>query len=233
MGIRTFCFKIIDKYKVFEIEHQTSSKLVNYFKSGTDDVTERNVLEIILISLNKYYHRFSNIKLNWPLNVEQMSAIKKNQSGTGSAPLESYRRGQGMWADSHIRIFLISVKSRNTNKMFPKYNNLKMVPVGMKWSEVAQSCPTLWDPMDCIAYQAPPSVGIRAPKRQAHSSTRLSDIWSGQSSACSLKMEKKKKKKKPFKRETQAQEWQLAQELLLYFLFSQLQGSIKGKLRKS
>ena len=44
MGIRTFCFKIIDKYKVFEIEHQTSSKLVNYFKSGTDDVTERNVL---------------------------------------------------------------------------------------------------------------------------------------------------------------------------------------------
>ena len=181
--------------------------------------------------MNKYYHRFSNIKLNWPLNVEQMSARKKKQSGTGSAPLESYRRGQGMWADSHIRIFLISVKSRNTNKMFPKYNNLKMVPVGMKWSEVAQSCPTLWDPMDCIAYQAPPSVGIRAPKRQAHSSTRLSDIWSGQSSACSLKMEKKKKK--PFKQETQAQEWQLAQELLLYFLFYQLQGSIKGKLRKS
>ena len=54
MGIRTFCFKIIDKYKVFEIEHQTSSKLVNYFKSRTDDVTERNGLEIILISLNKY-----------------------------------------------------------------------------------------------------------------------------------------------------------------------------------
>ena len=96
MGIRTFCFKIIDKYKVFKIEHQTSSKLVNYFKNRTDDVTERNVLEIILIPLNKYYHRFSNMQLNWPLNVEQMSARKKNQSGTGSAPLESYRRGQGM-----------------------------------------------------------------------------------------------------------------------------------------
>jgi len=77
MGIRTFCFKIIDKYKVFEIEHQTSSKLVNYFKSRTDDVTERNGLEIILISLNKYYHRFSNMQLNWPLNVEQMSARKR------------------------------------------------------------------------------------------------------------------------------------------------------------
>ena len=27
-------------------------------------------------------------------------------------------------------------------------------------SEVAQSCLTLWDPMDCIAYQTPPSVGF-------------------------------------------------------------------------
>ena len=27
-------------------------------------------------------------------------------------------------------------------------------------SEVAQSCPTLCDPMDCIAYQAPPSMGF-------------------------------------------------------------------------
>ena len=99
---------------------------------------------------------------------------KKNQSGTGSAPLESYRRGQGLWADSHIKIFLISIKAGNTKKkrrekMFPKYNNLKMV-----------------------------SVSIRAPKRQ--------------SSACSLKMGKK-----ILKQETQAQEWQLAQELLLYF----------------
>ena len=29
-----------------------------------------------------------------------------------------------------------------------------------KGSEVAQSCPTLCDPMDCIAYQAPPSTGF-------------------------------------------------------------------------
>ena len=43
-----------------------------------------------------------------------------------------------------------------------------------------------------VAYQAPPTWGIIAPKRQARSSTRPSDIWSGQSSACSLKMEKKK-----------------------------------------
>ena len=27
-------------------------------------------------------------------------------------------------------------------------------------SEVAQSCPTLWDPMDCVAYQASPSMGF-------------------------------------------------------------------------
>ena len=27
-------------------------------------------------------------------------------------------------------------------------------------SEVAQSCPTLWDPMDCSLYQAPPSMGF-------------------------------------------------------------------------
>ena len=27
-------------------------------------------------------------------------------------------------------------------------------------SEVAQLCPTLRDPMDCIAYQAPPSMGF-------------------------------------------------------------------------
>ena len=27
-------------------------------------------------------------------------------------------------------------------------------------SEVAQLCPTLCDPMDCIAYQAPPSMGF-------------------------------------------------------------------------
>ena len=27
-------------------------------------------------------------------------------------------------------------------------------------SEVAQSCPTLSDPMDCVAYQAPPSMGV-------------------------------------------------------------------------
>ena len=27
-------------------------------------------------------------------------------------------------------------------------------------SEVAQSCPTLSDPMDCGAFQAPPSVGF-------------------------------------------------------------------------
>lgn len=40
-------------------------------------------------------------------------------------------------------------------------------------------------------------------------------------------------KKKKIKQETQAQEWQLAQELLLYFLFSQLQDSVKGKLCKS
>ena len=27
-------------------------------------------------------------------------------------------------------------------------------------SEVAQSCPTLSDPMDCVAHQAPPSMGF-------------------------------------------------------------------------
>ena len=27
-------------------------------------------------------------------------------------------------------------------------------------SEVTQSCPTLWDPMDCAASQAPPSMGF-------------------------------------------------------------------------
>ena len=27
-------------------------------------------------------------------------------------------------------------------------------------SEVAQSCPTLYDPVDCIAHQAPPSIGF-------------------------------------------------------------------------
>ena len=27
-------------------------------------------------------------------------------------------------------------------------------------SEVAQSCPTLWDAMDCVAYQASPSMGF-------------------------------------------------------------------------
>ena len=118
--------------------------------------------------------------------------------------------------------------------MFPKHDNLKLVPVGMKWSEVkslnrVRFFATPWT----VPYQAPPSVGIRVPKRQACSSTRLSDIWSGQSSACSLKMEKKKQNKTKIKQETQAQEWQLAQELLLYFLFSQLQDSVKGKLCKS
>ena len=29
-----------------------------------------------------------------------------------------------------------------------------------KESEVAQSCPTLCDPMDCVAYQAPLSMGF-------------------------------------------------------------------------
>ena len=27
-------------------------------------------------------------------------------------------------------------------------------------SEVAQSCPTLCDPVDCVAHQAPPSMGF-------------------------------------------------------------------------
>ena len=40
--------------------------------------------------------------------------------------------------------------------------------VWKKESEVTQSCPTLCDPMDCIAYQAPPSMGF---SRQEH--------WSG------------------------------------------------------
>ena len=31
---------------------------------------------------------------------------------------------------------------------------------GESESEVAQSCPTLCDPMDCVAYQAPPSMGF-------------------------------------------------------------------------
>ena len=35
-------------------------------------------------------------------------------------------------------------------------------------SEVTQSCPTLWDPMDCSPYQAPLSIGF---SRQ--------DCWSG------------------------------------------------------
>ena len=30
----------------------------------------------------------------------------------------------------------------------------------MKWSEVAQSCPTLWDPKDSSLHQAPPSMGF-------------------------------------------------------------------------
>ena len=30
----------------------------------------------------------------------------------------------------------------------------------VKWSEVSQSCPTLCDPMDCVAYQASPSIGF-------------------------------------------------------------------------
>ena len=30
----------------------------------------------------------------------------------------------------------------------------------IKQSEVAQSCPTLWDPMDSSLHQAPPSMGF-------------------------------------------------------------------------
>ena len=30
----------------------------------------------------------------------------------------------------------------------------------VKWSEVAQLCPTLWDPMDSSLHQAPPSMGF-------------------------------------------------------------------------
>ena len=30
----------------------------------------------------------------------------------------------------------------------------------MKESEVAQTCPTLWDPVDYVAYQASPSMGF-------------------------------------------------------------------------
>ena len=33
-------------------------------------------------------------------------------------------------------------------------------PAGEWVSEVAQSCPTLCDPMDCTTYQAPPSMGF-------------------------------------------------------------------------
>ena len=50
-------------------------------------------------------------------------------------------------------------------KSIPK--NLLMNVYEVKWSEVAQSCPTLYDPVDCT-YQAPPSMGF---SRQ--------EFWSG------------------------------------------------------
>ena len=40
------------------------------------------------------------------------------------------------------------------------YHFLLQCRKGKSESEVAQSCPTLCDPMDCVAHQAPPSMGF-------------------------------------------------------------------------
>ena len=44
-------------------------------------------------------------------------------------------------------------------------------------SEVAQSCPTLRDPMDCVAYQAPPSMGFSSKSTGVGCHRLLQELW--------------------------------------------------------
>ena len=50
--------------------------------------------------------------------------------------------------------------SRKNEETEPKQKQRPVVGVTGDGSEVPQSCPTIYDPMDCSLHQAPPSMGF-------------------------------------------------------------------------
>ena len=131
--------------------------MLHFFFTYSSTYTSYNIYTLyiytsiyIYISYNILYNLFTYNSIYTPYNIYTLyaaAAAAKSDSGRPPPHRQQPTRlprpwdspGNNIGVGCHFLFQCMEVKSE---------------------SEVAQSCPTLCDPMDCVAHQAPPSMGF-------------------------------------------------------------------------
>ena len=121
-----------------------SQELVSYFVSSKIQVLSLYPKTALLLQLrSKATHLFCPCHIAWASLVAQLGSIRE----LGRSPGE--RNGYPLQYSGLKNSMDLTVAKSQT----------RLSGFHMKWSEIAQSCPTLCDPMDSSLHQSPRSMG--------------------------------------------------------------------------